>query len=320
MKFLKNPWKTVSVLVMVSLAACNGGNRSFGKNYSNVAPSVAADALLIDANPAGNYEIYKVAGGMAQQLTNDGQYDSWWAKASPGGTTFLFYRTPRGVHDRDYGKTSLWMANIDGSNVHQVLPVHANNWPMHGHAEWSPDGSKLVMFGGAGIVITDTNGNVLGQVANGIDPSWSANGQQIVYISCDNYPKCGSGKFRVYIANADGSGYRQFENLDRHANDPYMSPDGRYVSWISSEPFHFLTWDLMIANADGSNAHPLVSDGNINSKPNWSADGLVYFHKTEPGLYKGFSVWSVHTDGTELTWVGAGMPPGSEYPAVIPLR
>ncbi len=91
------------------------------------------------------------------------------------------------MYDNDYKQTSLWMVNINGSGLRQVIANGQNGWAVQGHAEWSPDGTKLVMFGGTiynGIVVTDTNGVQLHRVGNGIDPVWSSNGKQIIYINC----------------------------------------------------------------------------------------------------------------------------------------
>jgi len=66
--------------------------------------------LVFDSNRTGNYEVFTMnaTGGDVHQLTHDAKYDSWWARISPNRETILFYRSPKGVHDRDFSKTSLW--------------------------------------------------------------------------------------------------------------------------------------------------------------------------------------------------------------------
>ena len=192
-------------------------------------------------------------------------FDSWWAKPSPDGTRTLFYRTPAGVHDTDYKQTSLWMANIDGSGLRQVIANGQYGWAVQGHAEWSPDGTKLVMFGGSvynGIVVTDTNGVQLHRVGNGIDPVWSSNGKQVIYINCAraaDFPSCPADQNRVWAVNEDGSSPHMLVDIPVGANDPTMSPDGSTIAFETNPGG--LVWDLWLANADGSNPRKLFWTG-----------------------------------------------------------
>ena len=66
--------------------------------------------LVFDSDRTGNYEIFTMTGTGQdpRQLTDDSRYDSWWARLSPDRRTILFYRSPKGSHDRDYSSTSLW--------------------------------------------------------------------------------------------------------------------------------------------------------------------------------------------------------------------
>ena len=131
------------------------------------------------------------------------------------------------------------------------------------------DGTKLVMFGGSvynGIVVTDTNGVQLHRVGNGIDPVWSSNGKQIIYINCANatdFPFCAPDQNRVWAVNEDGSSPHMLVDIPVGANDPTMSPDGTLVAF-ETNPGGWV-WDLWVANADGSNPRKLFSDGNVNS-------------------------------------------------------
>jgi len=273
------------------------------------APSAASASVLYDSNATGNWEIYRrfSATGAVTQLTNDRRYDSWWVKASPDRTRILFYRTPAGVHDLDYTKTSLWMANIDGSGLHQVIATGQYGWVIQGHAEWSPDGTHLVMFAvPMGVVVTDTNGAYPRHVAYGADPSWSPDGHQIIYIDCANPASfgCTPDQVRVHLVNADGTNPHTLVATPPSPADPTMSPDGSKIAWesLGNGP---LTVDLWVANADGTNPHVLFSDGNINTVPVWASDQELVFHKDQRPLL-GFGVWSIRVDGTGLTRIVGG--------------
>jgi TolB protein len=252
----------------------------------------------------------------AVQLTNDTSYDSWWAKPSPDGTKILFYRTPAGVHDTNYAETSLWMMNSDGSDQHQLIATGANSWSIQGHAEWSPDGSELVMVGGETIWITDTSGNVLHSVTTGLDPTFTPDGQQIVYVSCADLSDCTSANLRVFRVNVDGSDPTQLENLPYRANDPSTSPNGNTIVWETN--ISGLVWDIAEMNSDGSDARILYSDNNINTDPTWSPDNIIYFTKTEPTDYTAYGLWTMNADASDLQWISSGQTGSNEYVSVIP--
>ncbi len=177
--------------------------------------------VLYDARDTGNFEIYTrdLATNAITRLTKDTRYDSWWAKASPNGREIVFYRTPAGVWDSDYGQTSLWKMNADGSRLRQIVANGQYDWKVQGHVDWSPDGTKLVMFGGvvySGIVVTNTEGVPIHRVGNGIDPVWSTDGTRILYVNCSNaldYPNCPKSDYRVWSVNLDGSDARRLTNV-----------------------------------------------------------------------------------------------------------
>ncbi|MFN8034831.1 MAG: hypothetical protein U0V73_02720 [Acidimicrobiia bacterium] len=273
------------------------------------APSASPASMLYDANTTGNWEIYRrfSASSAVTQLTSDRRYDSWWVKASPDRTRILFYRTPAGVHDTDYTKTSLWMANIDGSGLHQVIATGQYGWTMQGHAEWSPDGTQLVMFAvPMGVTVTDANGASPRHVAYGADPSWSPDGRRIVYIDCLDPAAigCTQDQVRVHIVNADGTNPHTVVATPPSPADPTMSPDGTKIAWESLGTGGLVV-DLWVANADGTNPHVLFHDGNINTVPVWSSNQEILFTKDQR-IQLGYGLWSIRADGTGLTRIFGG--------------
>jgi Tol biopolymer transport system component len=128
--------------------------------------------LLFDSDRSGNFEIYQAnTDGSVSQLTQDRAYDSFWPKPSPDGTSLVFQRSPRGSHDKDYTKTSLWGARIDGSSPHELIPNKGYGWAIQGHVEWAPDGRSLVIAGGLGnVYITNPNGTNPRQITGVANP------------------------------------------------------------------------------------------------------------------------------------------------------
>jgi TolB protein len=191
-----------------------------------------------------------------------------------------------------------------------------------GHPEWSPDGSEIVLFAGATnapqIYILRADGTapraVTQRVAQNLDPSWSPDGQSILFIGCPG-SVCPYTSYEVYRIGRDGTGeVRLTHDLSRD-HDPYFSPDGTRIAWLRLGA----NWGISSMAADGSDQRTVVSDLNINSKPAWAVDGSwIYFHRTPVGRI-GFNVFRIRPDGTELReliprpLIGFG-PYDNEYP------
>ena len=173
----------VAVISGLLLAALT----SVARPPTPAAAATEGEQLLFDSDRSGNFEIFLMAtdGSDVRRLTNDPAYDSWWPVGSPDGSRILFYRNTAGSKHPDYTSNSLWVMDADGGNAHQLLAADANGWGFQGHAEWSPDGSQLVMFGGPAIspqlqvtaadgtgVTTHKDASVAGTSV--LDPAWAA--------------------------------------------------------------------------------------------------------------------------------------------------
>jgi TolB protein len=288
---------------------------------------LSRDILAFDSNRAGNYEVYATQLSGARrtwQLTSDGHYDSWWARLSPDRMRLLFYRTPKGIHDRDFTTTTLWVMNADGSAQRQLRAAKTDGWLIQGHGEWSPDGRSMVMTGTAGLApqlfITDADGmhprQLTHLVAGANDPSWAPDGETVVFYSCPG-STCSTQTQEIYtIAVATGQVKRLTYNSIPD-NDPYYSPDGKSIAWLgetSAQPAPGV-WNVYTMNADGSGQRNLTNDRMINSKPQWSADGgRMFFHRFAIGTASHWEIYSIRPDGSGLTQVTSGQDGDNEYP------
>jgi Tol biopolymer transport system component len=303
----------------------------------SAAVGVAPGNLVFDSNRTGNYEIWTMGpdGTGARELTHDPAYDSWWARLSPDRHTILFYRTPAGTHDHDYSKTSLWAIGADGTDPVELRPAGLDGWVQQGHAEWSPDGTQLVMFGGdrfkPQIQISDDLGQhpraVTDRKGTNIDPSWSPDGRTVVFVGCPG-SFCTPSSHEIYTVPAAGGSVTRLTHDGVQDNDPYFSHRGDQLAWLSKISGGLLeqgVWDIRImpvvqtgnavTAAPGAEPRRIIGDDNINSKPSWSFDDqTIYFHRAVYGVKRGFQIWAVHPDGSDLRELTADAGGSNEYP------
>jgi TolB protein len=299
---------------------------------------IAPGNLVFDSNRTGNYEIWTMtsSGAAARELTSNRAYDSWWPRLSPDRRTIVFYRTPKGVHDRNYALTSLWAMAADGSRLVELRPAGLDGWVVQGHAEWSPNGTRLVMFGGSRFNSQIWVTNDLGQHPRAVthrggpnvDPSWSPDGATIAFSACPG-SFCLPSDHEIYTIPVNGGEATRITDDSLEDNDPYFSHNGHQLAWLTKTSGGLLsigTWNIRrqaIVESDGraqaaARTHPvLVVPGNdaINSKPSWSLDDkTIYFHRAGGGVKGGFQIWAIDANGTnlrQLTFRSEGL---NEYP------
>jgi TolB protein len=152
------------------------------------------------------------------------------------------------------------------------------------------------------------------------DVSWMPNGLRLLTNSCANVGAiCARPELEIFSLALDGGERTRLTNDAIADYDPYPSPDGTKIAWLRhSDPAAnggVGAWGIWMMNADGSDPHPVVDDGNVNSKPAWARDGsAIYFHRLTFPLTRGFSVYRVAPDGSGLAEITAGHPGNNEYP------
>jgi len=327
-------------LIILALAACGGAGGSDGGTPLQPATAavLAADQLVFDSDRSGNHEIFvmKTDGTGVVQLSRDARFENWWPRISPDRKRILFYRSPHGDPE-NYSRASLWSMAADGSGVTQLRAAGQDGWTMQGHAEWSPDGRRIAMFGSAGaaleVFVTDAQGQNPVQFTRrgGIntDVSWSPDGSKLLFNGCPaGVSPCTPPQYEIFVMPAIPLAASTQLTHDGLADyDPYFSPDGSKIAWlVTVDPSRFQispgvnlgSWAIRMANADGSHAAYLINDGNINSKPAWALDGRsLFFHRMElaPLVEGKFGVFRIGVDGsglTRLTPVGSGV---NEHPS-----
>jgi Tol biopolymer transport system component len=292
------------------------------------APALPGSDIIFTSNRTGNYEIWVMAenGTGKKQLTNDTTTDAWWPRPSTDRRLVLFNRSPAGVHDRDASKVSLWMMNADGTNQVLLRPPGLDGWGQQGHAEWSPDGKQMVMFGGSRlnpqIYLTDSLGQnpkaLTKRGGTNIDPSFSADGKLITFVGC---PKsiCNPENYEIYSIPTAGGDATRLTDDDLRDQDPYYSPDGTQLAWLTQVKGGGATdpigvWDVRVSAADGSGIRLLTGDDNITSRPIWAPDGkTVLVHRLEKGTDTAFQLFRINVKTGALQRLTSGAD-ANEYP------
>jgi Tol biopolymer transport system component len=258
-----------------------------------------------------------------RRLTDNLRYDSWAPRLSPDRRTVLFHRTPVGEHDRDPSATSLWAVGADGTGPVQLRPAGADGWAVQGHADWSPDGSQLVLFGGnelePQIFVTDALGRgprpVTDRPGSNVDPSFSPDGRWIVFVGCPG-GACLETDYEIYRVPTAGGEPERLTDDDQRDQDPAYAPDGSRLAWRSE--LHGGSpgaWDVRVGGPEGQDPRSLVGDDGTTGRPQWSRDGTtIYVHRTPSGGVTA-NLYAMDPDGSNLRPLTTGDSAASEYPA-----
>ncbi len=290
-----------------------------------VSTPLSTQRIAFDSDRTGNFEVFTtgIDGSNPVQLTNDRRYDSWSPRLSPDRRTIVFYRSPAGTHDLDHSKVSLWAMSATGRRAVELRPVGLDGWIFQGHAEWSPDGASLVMFGGSRINpqihVTDALGQNPRQVTDrpgtNLDPVFSPDGTRIAFVGCPE-AVCHLADYEIYTIGVDGGDVERVTDDDLRDHDPMWSPDGSELSWLTSFGGSGVgVWDVQIDDGGVDSPRRLFDDDGITSRPQYSPDGAyIYVHRIPPGGST-FQVYRVAVDGSSVTQVTRGQPGNNEYPS-----
>lgn len=236
--------------------------------------------------------------GIETVIIEDNDSQDWWVRVSPNKEKILWYKSPlNGLKEFDnYKEAELWTANIDGSNPQKIVDLNDYGWTEQGVADWSPDGSQLVMAVLDStthwhIYITDSNGKNPIKISqrNSLfaDPSWSPDGSKIVYSAFPEGQVIGfTTELEIHIMDKDGSNEIRLTDDDFQDHDPYWSPDGNEICfetfWGLSNCSLLGKWSLRKYSFTNDSATALIEDENLATVPRWTDDSNnIFFIRKE---------------------------------------
>jgi Tol biopolymer transport system component len=173
-----------------------------------------------------------------------------------------------------------------------------------GEADWAPDGKRLVLETGRGLVAVPVAGHKvtwLTHTRRDSDPRWSPNGQGVAFV---RHPRCNEefgckAPSNVYLVTRDGSSRRR---LTEHAKAVSLiwSPDDRSILISEESPDGLSEGKINVVGADGRHLRRLASNASALA---WSPDGTKILYSHSRGL------WLMDADGgrpTRLLPIGHG--------------
>ena len=225
----------------------------------------------------------------------------YYLRLSPDGKVLLF-----SVYNRVLGTSSLWEANGDGGNPHQLL-VGWQNPTNECCANWTKDGKYFVFEemreGIANLWAVRVKNDLwhkvshapvrltLGQM-NSDSPLPSRDGKEVYFIGSARrdeviryVPKTQS--FEPYLSGLSGEGLA-------------FSPDGKKIAYVS-----YPQGVLWSSNADGSDRHELSFPPTVVGLPSWSRDGqTIAFSARQPG--GAWHIYSISAEGGDAQQLTSG--------------
>lgn len=207
-------------------------------------------------------------------------------RVSPRGKEIFFFSNRA-------GNGSLYLMNVDGSNVRRLTPPEQNV----NTGAWSPDGKQVVYANlnkdAPGLYVIDVGGENVRRLTETVgdnSPTWSPDRKTIAFIS---------GKFPdldVYTIKPDGSERQKLAVGVGFKIGPIWSPDGKRMAfvWMRSQE---VGPKIYVINSDGSNPLQISSGVGAHEQPTWSPDGKwIAFQSSVRGSHHA-DVVIVRSDG-----------------------
>ncbi len=291
----------------VGLASVSTQKLHHNENTSTSA-AISSGLIAFSDYSGGMYDIYTMNadGSNRTKLTDNmnASNPAW----SPDGKHIAF----DAALDQNFPTPGLFIMNADGSGMKQLTNCCAIE------PSWSPDGTRIAFTSGFShadhtpdIYVMNSDGTNTKQLTTlgGSEPNWSPDGTHIVFASHrDCAPDVPVPCASIYIMNADGSDQTKLHDF---GFTPAWSPDGMHIAFdIRTDDYS--GGGIYIMNADGSNVIEVPGTSHMIGAhdPSWSPDSTyIAFDALPSASASSSSIYTIKTDGTNLTVLGQGGKP-----------
>lgn len=125
-------------------------------------------------------------------------------------------------------------------------------------------------------------------------PSWSPDGQRIVFGRCNSDQTICD----LFTTNANGSGNLiPLANSPQDDDRPRFSPNGLKVAFMSNRDGNY---EIYVCDVNGSNPLRLTTNSVVDGWPVWSPDGtkIIFSSRRDSSTYE---LYSMNADGSNVT-------------------
>jgi TolB protein len=168
------------------------------------------------------------------------------------------------------GDPEIYVANASGSDLHRVTTFRGPDVS----PTWNPKTNAQIAWvsGRTGlpqIYTMSEDGTNVQRITDGgyaVSPSWSPNGQSLVYSWNRKYGPGDPGGVDIHVIDLASKNYLQITHESGSNDFPCWAPDGRHIVFERTLGKRTDIWTML---ADGTDQHQLTHSGN-SFMPNWS--------------------------------------------------
>ncbi len=168
------------------------------------------------------------------------------------------------------GDPEIYVSSDTGTGLKRLTAYHGPDIS----PVWNPKTSgQLAWVSGRNglpeIYIMDADGTNLQRMTDtgyAVSPSWSPNGQFLVFSWMRKYGPGAPGSQDIYLMDIASRQWVQLTHSEGRNDSPSWSPDGRHIVFQSTRSGSEQIWSML---ADGTHQRQLTFSGG-NTQPNWS--------------------------------------------------
>lgn len=183
-----------------------------------------------------------------------------WA---PDGTRLAFSSSRSGTPE-------IYAVDQSGGNLHRLTNSGTTNVSPTWNRKTGSEIAWVSRHGDLPKIFTmsadGTNVQQLTDQGYAVSPSWSPNGQFLVFSWMRHYGPGAPGSQDIYLMDVTNKQWVQLTHDGGRNDFPCWSPDNRHIVFQSNRSGSLQIWSML---ADGSNQKQLTTSG-TNSEPDWS--------------------------------------------------